>query len=179
MSMKKLVKMTIIVFLSWFMLSCAKNKSENESVFGKKRIEPNIDERMKQARDKGGGIFNSSRSNKNTTFEFSSSNVLWRASLNSLKSIPLSNVDYSGGVILTDWYSANPNSSESIKIKIQFNSNELSVSSVDVISHKKVCKSSECTITLLNDEFNSKIKNTIIEKAKKLEIEKENEKTKN
>ena len=177
--MNKLVKMTVVFFLSCFLLSCAKNKSENETVLGKKRIEPNIDERMKQARDKGGGIFNTSRSSKNTTFEFSSSNVLWRASLNSLKSIPLSNVDYSGGVILTDWYSSNPNSNESIKIKIQFNSNELSASSVDVISHKKVCKSSNCMITLLDEEFNSKIKSTIIEKAKKLEIEKENEKTKN
>ena len=121
--MTKLFNILFIISLSIISLSCSKNKDEKESIFEKKRIEPNVDERMKAARDAGGGIFNTSRSKGTTTFEFSSSNVLWRATLQSFETIPLSNVDYSGGIILTDWYSNSLNSNESIKIKIQFNSN--------------------------------------------------------
>ena len=40
-----------------------------------------------------------------TTYEFSTSNPMWRASLEVLDFIPLSTVDYSGGMIITDWYS--------------------------------------------------------------------------
>ena len=176
--MKYIINLTLIIFLFIFPISCAKDKDAKDQVVKKKRIEPNVDERMRAARDKGGGIFSSSRMNKNNTFEFSTSNVLWRASLESLKSIPLSNVDYSGGVILTDWYSSDLTANESIKIKIQFNSNELSASSIEVISHKKVCKNYACTINQLNNSFNLKIKSTILEKAKYLEIQKENEKNK-
>jgi hypothetical protein len=33
-----------------------------------------------------------------------SSNPMWRASLEILDFLPLTTVDYSGGVIITDWY---------------------------------------------------------------------------
>jgi hypothetical protein len=176
---KNLLISAIVITISLATISCSKEKETNEQIIKKKRIEPNIDERMKSIRDQGGGIFNTSRGNKNNnTFEFSTSNVLWRASLDSLKSIPLSNVDYSGGIILTDWYSNDLNSKESIKIKIQFRSNDLSISSLDVTSHKKICENNNCIISMLDSQFNTKIKNTIIQKAKELEIKRENEKNK-
>jgi hypothetical protein len=172
-NMNKSVSKILIIGLGLIIMSCSKNNKSNDgSVLEKKRIDPNVDRRMEAARDAGGGIFNSSRSTRNNTFEFSSSNVLWRASLDSLKSVPLANVDYSGGVILTDWYSSELNSKESIKIKIEFKSNELSASSVEVVSHKKVCLGENCQITSLSEDFNLKIKNTILEKARFLEIQK-------
>ena len=58
-----------------------------------------------------GGILN-----RSTTYEFSTSNPLWRASLEILDFMPLSTVDYSGGMIVTDWYSENNNDKEAIKI---------------------------------------------------------------
>ena len=51
-----------------------------------------------------------------TNFEFSTSNPMWRASLEILD-FYLSTVDYSGGMIVTDWYSEN-RSNESIKITV-------------------------------------------------------------
>ena len=41
------------------LISCSSKDSSQDGVFDKKRIEPNMDERMKKARDAGGGIFNS------------------------------------------------------------------------------------------------------------------------
>jgi hypothetical protein len=164
--MNKLFHIIFIISLSIISLSCSKNKDEKESIFEKKRIEPNVDERMKAARDAGGGIFNTSRSKGTTTFEFSSSNVLWRATLQSFETIPLSNVDYSGGIILTDWYSNS------------LNSNELATNSVSVISHKRICDLGNCQTTQLDDNFNAKIKDTILAKARLLKIQQENDKNK-
>jgi hypothetical protein len=168
-------KFIILGFLS-ILMSCSSKEASQEGVLDKKRIEPNVDERMRQARDSGGGIFNSSRSKGSTTFEFASSNVLWRATLGAFDSLPIANVDYSGGMILTDWYSNDQNSKESIKIKVQFTSSELATSSLSVISHKRTCELENCKVSMLNDEFNSKIKNTILEKARLLSQQKANEK---
>lgn len=154
------------------------NKPENILTNKKKRIEPNLTKRLENARDQGGGIFNSSRSQKNTTYEFATSNPLWRAAITTLEKIPLTNVDYSGGVILTDWYSPDINSDESIKIKIQFVSNDVSASSLNVVSHKRVCKLNNCKIVTLDKNFNSKIKDAVINKARDIKIKEDNEKNK-
>ena len=60
-----------------------------------------------------------------TNFEFASSNELWRASLDVLDFMPLTSANYSGGIIITDWYSEQGNTEESIKITIRFLSNEV------------------------------------------------------
>ena len=51
--------------------SCSKPDQEKEQIFKKKRINPSAEEKAKEFRDKGGGIFNSSRNQGSTTFEFS------------------------------------------------------------------------------------------------------------
>ena len=76
-----------------------------------------------------------------TNYEFSTSNPMWRASLEILDFLPLSTVDYSGGMIITDWYSES-NSDESIKITIRFLSNEVRSDNLKIIVHKK--KMCEC-----------------------------------
>ena len=54
-----------------------------------------------------------------TNYEFSTSNPMWRASLEVLDFLPLATVDYSGGVIISDWYTDNdPN--EALKITVRF-----------------------------------------------------------
>lgn len=165
-----------IILLS-LISSCAKEKpAEKSEVIKKERIETNIFTKMETARDEGGGIFNSSRLNNNTTYDFATSNVMWRATLNSIEFMPLANVDYSGGVIITDWYSDTINSDESIKIKVQFLSDKLSANSVKIISHKKKCNMNNCNIIAMNNKFNLDIKNSIIEKAKELKIKDENNK---
>ena len=54
-------------------------------------------------------------------FDFASSNNLWRASLDVIDFMPLVSVNYSGGIIITDWYSENSNSNESFYEMIEKN----------------------------------------------------------
>ena len=102
-------------------------------------------EQKNVAEGKGAGLSGIIRGGK-TTFEFSSSNPMWRASLELLDFLPLSTVDYSGGVIVSDWYSDNAKSNESIKISVRFLSNEVRSDSIKIIVHKKKCLTSQsCT----------------------------------
>lgn len=148
-------------------------EGEAEKLIKKKVFNPNIDQKTEES---AGSIFGNIGGKKNNTFEFSTSNVLWRATILSLENIPLLTVDYSGGVIISDWYSPNL-SNESLKLTVNFLSNELKASSVKVTSFKKICTNeNKCKIEKAGDQFNSKVKDAILSKAKKLEIKKETEK---
>ena len=52
------------------------------------------------------------RGGRGTNYEFSTSNPMWRASLEILDFLPMTTVDYSGGIIISDWYSDNNNSNK-------------------------------------------------------------------
>lgn len=113
-----------------------------------------------------------------TNYEFSTSNPLWRASLETLDFLPLSTVDYSGGTIITDWYTNESDTNSSIKITVRFLSNEITANSLKIIVHQKNCSTlNNCNVKLLE---NSKIKNelnsVIIKKAALLDKEKINKK---
>jgi|TARA_B110000967_G_scaffold206749_1_gene254222 hypothetical protein len=105
-----------------------------------------------------------------TTYEFSTSNSLWRASLELIDFIPLSTVDYSGGIIITDWYSDSADSSESVKITIRFLSNEIQSNSLKIIVHNKKCKTNEnCNINEINSKIKQELRRSIITKAAQFE----------
>ena len=109
-----------------------------------------------------------------TFLEINSSNILWRATLKSLSFMPMLNADYSGGVIITDWYSENINSDEQIKITIRFLNNEIRADSIDVIAHKKKCDvNNKCSQTLLGNSFSREIKDSILTIARQIKIEEE------
>ena len=155
----------------------AEKDNEVKKLIKKKRPNPDLKQR---AEKNEGTLFNTNRlKNNNTNFEFSTSNPLWRATLNSFEGIPLQTVSYSGGVIVTDWWSKK-GSSESIKIQVSFQSNELRASSLKVSSFKKKCdKNMNCKVANLSQNFNEKIKNNIFDQAKRLKIEDEERKIKN
>ena len=117
---------------------------------------------------------------KGTTYQFSSSNPMWRASLETLDFLPLTTVDYSGGVIITDWYSDNNSSKESIKISLRFLSNDIRSESLKVIVHQKICSANlNCRIVLLsNTKIKEELHTTILRKAALLEKESKNKKKK-
>ena len=117
---------------------------------------------------------------RGTTYEFSSSNPMWRASLETLDFLPLTTVDYSGGVIITDWYSDNNSSKESIKISLRFLSNDIRSESLKVIVHQKICSANlNCRIVLLsNTKIKEELHTTILRKAALLEKESKNKKKK-
>jgi hypothetical protein len=152
-----------------FILQCAKI----DPITGEKVIiEPNTTEKAREAAKKGGGLFGDIM-NKNTsnTFEFSTSNVLWRATLNTLDFLPIVNADYSGGIIIYDWFSEKTDN-RSIKLSVRFLSNELKSSSIVVAGHKKVCDDmGKCFIEKLDNKFTNEIKESIITMARQTKIE--------
>jgi hypothetical protein len=160
----------LFIFL-FFINSCSKP----DPVTGKTEvIEPNPYKRAQQIADKGGGIFGDiNRVGKSPgNFEFSTSNVLWRATLKNLEFLPLLNADYAGGIIIYDWYSQSNNPNEQIKISVQFLSNELRSDSVKIIAHKKICDSfNKCSNTSSDQKFAETIKDSIIASARTLKIE--------
>ena len=100
------------------------------------------------------------------SFEFSSSNPMWRATLGTLDFLPLTTVDYSGGMIVTDWYSDGSNKGESIKISLRFLSNEIAASSLKVIVHKQNCLNNSCaTEALSNSKISEELRSTILRTA--------------
>ena len=137
------------------------------SVKGSERSRKNIEE------GKGVSINKLLKRRGGTNFEFSSSNPMWRASLEILDFIPLNTVDYSGGMIVSDWYTGD-STNESIKISIRFLSNEVRSDSLKIIVHKKKCSESQnCKIALLNNsKISQELRSTILQKAAQLEKEK-------
>ena len=98
-----------------------------------KRVEKNIQE------GRGFRVFDS-RKKSSGEFEFATSNEMWRATIDLLSFAPFSNVDYSGGIIITDWYNGdNVETNESLKITVRFLSNEIRADGLDIIIHKKIC----------------------------------------
>ena len=134
----------------------------------------NMQERALENVEQGKGVSINKILNRrgNTNFQFSSSNPLWRASLEILDFLPMTTVDYAGGMIISDWYSDNTgNSNESIKITIRFLSNEVRSDSLKVIAHKKTCKTiSSCNTTILeNSAIGQELITSIVRKAALIE----------
>ena len=169
--MKLRIYFIITVFLS--ILSCASDKTD--PVTGKDTT-PEIDaqKRTREAAKQGGGIFGdiNNRKTSSTTYDFATSNVLWRSNLKSLDFLPLVNADYSGGIIIYDWYSDKENSKVQLKITVKFLSNELRSDSIQITTHKKICENDgKCTTKRLDDKFSSDIKDSIIASARSQRIE--------
>ena len=117
--------------------------------------------------------------NKSTTYQFSTSNPLWRASLEIIDFMPLTTVDYSGGIIITDWYSDSQDLGESIKITLRFLSNKIRSDSLKIIVHNKKCKSNQnCQINEINSNIKFELQRSILSKAVKLEKEIKNKTSK-
>ena len=143
-----------------------KVNTRETSIKGSERSRKNIEE--------GGGVSLKNVLNKRGgSFEFSTSNPMWRATLEILDFLPLSTVDYSGGMIVSDWYT-DESSNDSIKISIRFLSNEVRSDSLKIIVHKKKCSENQvCQTKLLdNSKISQELRITILKKAAELEKEK-------
>ena len=131
----------------------------------------NADERIKKNMEEGRG-FRLSEIGKNKgggNFQFASSNPMWRAAIDKLSFAPLSNVDYAGGIIVTDWFGES-SSKDQIKITTRFLTNEIRSDAIDIIIHKKICdQANNCQINKIENNLNSEIKFAILKKAALLE----------
>ena len=123
------------------------------------RVKKNLDE------GKGFRVFDNKR-NKGTNYEFASSNELWRATLDTIDFMPLTTANYSGGIIVTDWYSDNQNLNENLKITIRFLTNEIRADALDLkIFYKNCDTSNRCKITEKEGNLVKELKKEILKKA--------------
>ena len=112
-------------------------------------------------------------------FEFASSNELWRASLDTIDFMPLASVNYSGGIIITDWYSTDQNSNESIKISIRFLTNEIRSDALDIkVFNKKCLTQTNCVISEKSGNITIELKEKILKTAAIYEKEEKEKKKK-
>ena len=117
---------------------------------------------------------------RKTTYEFSTSNPLWRATFDVIDFMPLVTVDYSGGMIVTDWYTDSNTANDSLKFTIRFLSNEIRADSLKIIIHRKTCKvQSNCIIKkITSTKLEDTIRSDIIRKAALLDEDSKSKKKK-
>ena len=160
---KTFILLGSILFLASFLLlnSCgiyrpvsAKDYPPDPKLRVKKNIEEGRGFRLMGGKKRGG------------TFDFASSNELWRAALDTIDFMPLASANYSGGIIITDWYSDQTSSNESLKISIRFLTNEIRSDALDVKIFKKDCNANnECEMYEEKGDLIFEIKKIILKKA--------------
>ena len=133
-----------------------------------RKVSPNPEERVKRNIEEGRGIklFDSKKKKLSTTYDFASSNELWRATLDTIDFMPLTTANYSGGIIVTDWYSDNQNSNENIKITVRFLTNEIRSDALNLKIFYRNCDSSNnCKIIESEGNLSKELKKEILKKA--------------
>ena len=182
MNLKKNIrKLTLFFTLTFCILSLSECGIYRKT--DARKIPGNVDERVKKNLEEGrrikfggtGGIGGGTGK-----FDFATSNELWRATIDILDFVPLNNADYGGGIIITDWYNNSESNNSSIKIMVQFLSNEIRADGLKVLVYNKNCKTidqvTNCKTNTNEGEVANEIKNAILKKAtilKKTKTEKE------
>ena len=169
--MRNLIKIITCFFLFSLMISCGgfkKVDTRKVPISGPERAQQNV----KEGRGVGVGQM-IGRGRGSTNYEFSTSNPMWRATLDILDFLPLSTVDYSGGVIISDWYTDNSNKNQALKITVRFLSNTVQTNSLKVIVHKKKCSVNQsCNVELFKSRIQEELIASILKEAAILEKQK-------
>ena len=165
-------KLTLLLITTAFILTnCGfykRSDVKDNPVNVKERVQKNIEE--------GRGIrFGKMGFGSGGTFDFASSNELWRASIEILDFVPFTNASYSGGIIITDWFSGNSkveNEKRMLKITVRFLTNEIRADALKINIHEKICKLNtvnDCNVNKISSNLENEIKLAILKKAALLE----------
>ena len=169
--MSKILKTLIfIILLPLITISCKGPDGKFKLPGGDARKFPaDPEKRVEQNLKEGRGFRLSEMTKRGGTFDFASSNELWRASLDVIDFMPLSSVNYSGGIIITDWYSDKSTPNESIKISIRFLTNEIRSDALDIKIFNRKCSDTllNCNFTELSGNLVTELKKEILKKASK------------
>ena len=133
-----------------------------------RNIPANMEERQRKNIEEGRGIkfFSSNDARLKGEFDFASSNELWRASLDTLDFMPLALANYSGGIIVTDWYNDGSSDDESIKISIRFLSNEIRSDALSIkVFYKKCSIQNHCEVSDRSGELSKQLSKKILSQA--------------
>ena len=168
--MRNFIKIIACFFLFSSIVSCGgfkKVDTRETPISGIERAKKNV----REGRGMGlGQAINKARGS--TNYEFSTSNPLWRATLDILDFLPLSTVDYSGGVVISDWYTDNSNKNQALKITVRFLSNTVQSNSIKVTVHKKKCSVNQtCNVEIFKSRIQEELIASILKKAAILEKE--------
>ena len=160
-------KIFITLFISLLVTGCGKDFFKRSDV---KDNPVNVNERVAKNIEEGRGIRFAVGGNKGGTFDFASANELWRASVETLDFVPLVNASYSGGIIITDWFSGGDNTNRELKITVRFLTNEIRSDALKIIVHEKVCnENNNCKTNLIDSKISQEIQVAILKKAAVLE----------
>ena len=160
---KKVLFFLSALVISSFLYSCGIYKPVDS-----RKVSPNSKERVKKNLEEGRGMSlkNMMGGGQGTNYQFASSNPMWRATLEILDFLPLANVDYSGGIITTDWYNEGTSLDESIKITVRFLTNEIRSDGIKIIVHKKRCNITQnCKIVKISSAIEQELQVAILKKA--------------
>ena len=138
-----------------------------------KKVSPTGSERARKNIEEGrsAGLFGQ-LSRKGGTFEFANANELWRASLDVIDFMPLASVNYSGGIIITDWYSSDEGTNETVKISIRFLTNEIRSDALEIKMFTKSCANqNSCVTSEISGNLVTEIKKEILKRAAQYEKE--------
>ena len=163
MTIQKKIYLVILTFIAFgFISSCGIWDPADA-----RKVSPNADERVRKNLEEGKGFtLMGGVKGKKTSYQFASSNPMWRATLEILDFLPLANVDYSGGIVTTDWYNEGTSSDESIKITVRFLTNEIRSDGLKIIVHKKKCSlAQKCTVKKISSALEYELQVAILKKA--------------
>ena len=172
----KYTKQAIILLIFIVITGCGIYKKVDA-----RKVPPNVNDRAQKNIQEGRSfrLLDSDKSKGGGDFQFASSNALWRASLDIIDFMPLTSVNYSGGIIITDWYSTDQSSNESIKISIRFLSNEIRSDALDIkVFNKKCLTQTNCVISEKSGNITIELKQKILKTAAIYEKEKKDKKKK-
>ncbi len=153
--------LTILSSLIIFLYSCGMGADARQ-------FPPDAESRVKKNIEEGRGfrMFEDENKGGSGNFDFASSNSLWRASLDTIDFMPLASANYSGGIIITDWYSSDTNSQEAIKISIRFLTNEIRSDAIDIkVFYKKCTSNKNCKIIEKSENIKKELSKKILTKA--------------
>ena len=171
--MKLFKKISITIVFTLLVSGCGKDFFKRSDV---KDNPVNVEERVARNIEEGRGVRFALSGNKGGTFDFASANELWRASVETLDFVPLVNASYSGGIIITDWFSGGDNTNRELKITVRFLTNEIRSDALKVIVHEKVCnENNNCKTNLIDSKISQEIQVAILKKAAVLEKNKTQE----
>ena len=168
------IRKGLIVILSGIALTVSLNSCGIYKPVDARKVSPNADERVKKNLEEGKGftIMGGLSGRGGTNYQFASSNPMWRATLEILDFLPLSILDYSGGILSTDWYNEGTSSDESIKITVRFLTNEVRSDAIKIIVHKKKCNIQQnCVVKKVTSQLETELQVAILRKAAVFEKE--------
>ena len=166
MSSKNYIVLLFSIFLLLTQSACGPFKYKKVSA---KDVPTNVRDRVKKNMEEGRGFRLMNQMKKGTNYEFASANPLWRATLDTLDFMPLVSANYSGGIVVTDWYSENSTPTESVKISVRFLTNEIRSDALDINVFLKKCSENltNCSISKNNTDFVADLNMNILKKATK------------